>query len=285
MGGPEKLRRATLFGVDVRVAGLILVSLPLAAAIVGAAVHHTVTGPQASDDVAFRVTPLPEGARRHEFYFTRAIYSSGYGRGYRRRGSWSVDYPKADQQFLAVLGRLARELDSYPGENAIELEDPDLRRFPFLYAVEVGYMGLSDPEVKGLRDYLKAGGFLIVDDFWGTYEWANFEENIRRVLPEYPIVDLPLSHPLFHTYYDIKEVLQVPNFRQGCDGGPYYERDGYVPMVRAIFDETGRLLVLISFNSDLGDAWEWMELPCYPLALSTYAYEFAVNTIVYAMSH
>jgi hypothetical protein len=227
------------------------------------------------------------GSRRHEFYFTRAIYSSGFGGGFRGRGggSWAVDYPKADEQFLSVLGRLARELDSYSGEHAVRLEDPDLRRFPFLYAVEVGRMGLSDGEIKALREYLLAGGFLIVDDFWGTYEWANFEENIRRVLPEYSIVDLPLSHPLFHSYYEIKEVLQVPNYRQGCNGGPYYERDGYVPMVRAIFDDTGRLLVLISFNSDLGDAWEWMELPCYPLAMSTYAYQFAVNTIVYAMSH
>ena len=236
-------------------------------------------------------TPLREsgtpGRRKHEFYFTRAIYSSGGFRGgYRGRGgSWATDYPKADSQFLEVLGRLARELDSYSGEHAVRVDDPDLRRFPFLYAVEVGRMGLTDDEIKGLREYLLAGGFLIVDDFWGTYQWANFEENIRQVLPEYAIVDVPLSHPVFHSYYEIKEILQVPNVQNGCSGGPYNEQDGYTPMVRGIFDEKGRLLVLISFNSDLGDAWEWMEQSCYPLAMSTYAYEFAVNTIVYAMSH
>jgi hypothetical protein len=231
------------------------------------------------------------GKRKHEFYFTRAIYSSGMGgygyRGFRGRGggSWATDYPKADSQFLAVLGRLARELDSYDGEHAVRLDDPELRKFPFLYAVEVGRMGLTDDEIKGLREYLLAGGFLIVDDFWGTYQWANFEENIRQVLPEYAIVDVPISHPVFHSYYDINEVLQVPNISNGCSGGPYYEQDGYTPMVKGIFDEHGRLLVLISFNSDLGDAWEWMEQSCYPLPMSTYAYEFAVNTIVYAMSH
>ena len=146
-------------------------------------------------------------------------------------------------------------------------------------------MALTDSEVKGLRSYLKAGGFLIVDDFWGSYQWANFEQNIKRVLPEYNIVDLPLSHPLFHSYYEIEEILQVPNINNGCAGGPYYEQDGYVPAIRAIFDERGRLLVLISWNSDLGDAWEWMEQACYPLKMSTYAYQLAVNAIIYSMTH
>lgn len=223
--------------------------------------------------------------RRHAFYFTRAVYSSGGG-GFRRgRDSWATDYPKGDQQFAAVVQRLVRELDVFQSDNAIPLDDPKLRAFPFLYAVEVGQMGLSDPEVKGLRGYLMAGGFLIVDDFWGTYEWQNFEQNIRRVLPEYPIVDLPLTHELFHAYYDIKEILQVPYHGNACSGSPYYEQDGYVPMVKAIFNERGRLLVLISWNSDLGDAWEWMELPCYPLTHSKYASQLGVNTIVYAMSH
>jgi hypothetical protein len=225
---------------------------------------------------------LQNATRRHEFYFTRAVYSSGFGRG---RGTWAVDFPKADQQFLAVLGRLARELDSYSTENPVRLDDPALRKFPFLYAVEVGGMNLTDSEVQGLRGYLLAGGFLIVDDFWGTWEWQAFEQNIMRVLPEYQIVDLPLNHELFRSYYEIEEVKQVPNYRRGCNGGPYSEGDGIVPMVRAIFNEKGRLMVLISWNSDLGDAWEWMELACYPLPLSTYAYQFAVNTIVYALSH
>ena len=68
-------------------------------------------------------------------------------------------------------------------------------------------------------------------------------------------------------------------------GGPTWEKDGYIPEVRGIFDDRGRLLVAINFNCDLGDAWEWAENPYYPLRFSTYAYQMGVNYILYAMSH
>jgi hypothetical protein len=222
---------------------------------------------------------------RWPFYWTRAIYS-GYSRGYGRRssGSWATDYPKADQQFLVVLNRLVR-LNAYGWENAVHLADPNLRRFPVLYAVEVGRMDLTEAEVEGLRNYLEAGGFLIVDDFWGTREWQQFEYNIRRVLPDSPIVDLPLDHPLFSAYYDIEEVLQVPNRSNAAYGYQTHERDGYVPYVRGIYDGHGRLSVVINWNTDLGDAWEWAESPYYPLVYSTFAYEMGANMIVYGMSH
>jgi hypothetical protein len=222
------------------------------------------------------------GGNRHEFYFTRGIYSGWRGYG-RRGGSWATDYPKADIQFLWGLKRLSN-INAYDNENAVMLTDPDLRRYPFLYMLEVGYMQLTPPEVEGLRDYLAAGGFLFIDDFWGTYEWENFEWEIHKVLPGSQIVELSLDHPLFSTFYDIPEILQVPNVgnaRRGITS----ERDGYVPHVRAIFDEEDRLLVLINWNTDLGDAWEWAEDPWYPLTYSNYAYQMAVNAIVYAMSH
>ena len=167
----------------------------------------------------------------------------------------------------------------------MRLDDPELLRYPFLYAVEVGRMALSDEEVLGLRRYLATGGFLLVDDFWGSREWAVFEEQIRRVLPGRPIVDLPLDHPVFHTVYDIKELLQVPNVGNGMMGGPYSERDGFEPFCRGIFDEQGRLVVMISWNSDLGDAWEWAENPYYPLDRSTFAYQLGINAVVFAMTH
>ena len=216
----------------------------------------------------------------HSFYFSRAAYSGGGWRG----GSWQTDYPKADRQFLVVLRRLTN-LDAYERENAVRLTDPDLRRFPFLYAVEVGHMSLTDEEVKGLRDYLLAGGFMVADDFWGSYEWRNFEEQMTRVLPEYPIVEIPRDHEVFSSFYDIGEIVQVPNVQQGIYGGRTHERDGYVPHVRGIFDDGGRLLVAINWNTDLGDAWEWAEQPRYPLKFSTFAYQMGVNYIVYAMSH
>jgi len=219
-------------------------------------------------------------ADAREFFFTRAIYSGGY-----RRGSWAVDYPKADRQFLTIIGRLVDLLDSYERENAVRLDNPDLRRFPFLYALEVGYMYMTEAEVKGLRDYLLAGGFLMIDDFWGTWEWANFEAEIKRVLPEYPIVEMPLDHPVFHTVYNIEEIVQVPNYGNAQPGRRTWERDGYEPHVRGIFDEEGRLMVIINWNTDIGDAWEWAEDPFYPLYYSTFAIEITLNIIVYAMSH
>jgi hypothetical protein len=219
-------------------------------------------------------------AAGHAFYFTRAVYR---GRG-RRYPSWAVDYPKADVQFLIGLTRLTN-IDAYGLENAVRLDDPGLRRYPFLYALEVGYMALSESEVMGLRSYLLAGGFLVIDDFWGSYQWANFESEISRVLPGYAIVDLPADHPIRSSFYEIDELLQVPNVRQGTMGGRTWEQDGYEPALRGIFDEMGRLMVVINWNTDLGDAWEWAEDPWYPWRFSNFAYKLGVNMIVYGMSH
>ena len=221
---------------------------------------------------------LSHPAAPREFYFTRAIYSSSY-----RWGAWSVDYPKADRQFLTVISRLI-DIDAPDTENAVRLDDPNLRRFPFLYALEVGDIMLTDAEVKGLREYLLAGGFLVVDDFWGSWDWQVFESEILRVLPEYPIIDLPLNHPIFNTVYKIEEIIQVPSI-YNAQGGPTWERDGYVPAAKAIFDDKGRLMVVINWNTDLGDAWEWAERPEYPLVYSTFAVEMGINFIVYSMSH
>ena len=218
---------------------------------------------------------------RFPFYWTRAIYS-GWGRGWRGQ-SWAIDYPKGDQQFILVLKRLV-QLDVYDWDNAVRLDDPDLRRFPVLYAVEVGGMELTEPEVEGLRGYLDAGGFLIVDDFWGN-EWMAWEYNINRVFPDRPIVDIGLDHPLYSSYYDITEIKQVPARGRGIYGRPTEECYGCYPAVRGIYDDEGRLMVIINWNTDLGDAWEWAEDPSYPLAYSTYAYEMGANMIVYAMSH
>jgi hypothetical protein len=110
-----------------------------------------------------RPTLKNPSASAREFFFTRAIYNSGY-----RWSSWATDYPKADRQFLVILDRLV-DLDSYERENAVRLDDPGIRRFPFLYALEVGDMYMTESEVKGLRDYLIAGGFLMIDDFWGSW--------------------------------------------------------------------------------------------------------------------
>lgn len=232
-------------------------------------------------DDEFQLPTLRHSGRPREFYFTRMAYT---GYGFRNFRSWQVDFPKADRQFLIGLRRLTN-LDAYEAENPIQLTDPGLGRFPFLYAVEVGYMALSESEILGLRRYLQAGGFLVIDDFWGSYEWENIVMEFQRILPGHEIVDIPYDHPVFSCFYDVEQIVQVPNVGQGIAGGPTWEKDGYHPQLRGIFDEQGRLIVVINWNTDLGDAWEWAENPYYPLKFSTYAYQMGVNFIIYGMSH
>jgi hypothetical protein len=242
------------------------------------------TGPDRNEGGAAFLAPFDTDPNSpHSFYFTRGVYSSGGRYGFRGRGSWATDYPKSDLQFLVVLQRLTN-LDVYPAEHPVRFDDPELLRFPFVYALEVGRMSMTPAEVQGLRRYLLAGGFMIIDDFWGTYEWANFEREMNRVFPEFPIREIALDHPIFDAFYKVTEVVQVPNVGN-ARAGRTWEQDGYVAHVRGIFDDDGRLMVVINWNTDLGDAWEWAEQPDYPLKYSTYAFQMGVNFIVYAMSH
>ncbi|NIR28754.1 MAG: DUF4159 domain-containing protein [Gammaproteobacteria bacterium] len=218
----------------------------------------------------------------HEFYFTRGIYGGDLDTlswGPR----WAIDYPKADQQFLVALRRLT-VVDAFGSDHALPVGEAALRDFPFLYVLEVGSLLLSDAEAEALREYLLAGGFMLVDDFWGTWAWENFETQMQRVFPGRPIVEVPLEHPVFHAFYDVTEIIQVPNVHQAA-GGPTWEYDGRVPHVRGIFDDEGRLMVAINWNTDLGDAWEWADLPSYPLRYSTYALKIGINFVIYAMTY
>lgn len=229
----------------------------------------------------------PQAADRgpHAFYFTRGVYSGWGGRGFGRGGSWATDYPKADAQFVTVLRRLTN-LDAHYSDqgHAMRLDDPELRRFPFLYILEVGRIALAPPEVAGLRDYMLKGGFVFVDDFWGEDQWYVFEQQMREVLPEYPIVEMSLDHEVFKVFYEIKELQQMPAINVWRSGGTT-ECYGCQIHLRGIFDDHRRLLMLISWNTDNGDAWEWAEQPDIPLKFTTFAYQLGVNAIVYAMSH
>lgn len=237
----------------------------------------TVTCPAASQSESANA----DGQSTHEFYFTRAIYGGG-GDDEDWGPRWAIDFPEADLHFLVALRRLTT-VDAPDKHNAIALEDPRLRDYPLLYMLEVGSLTLSDEQASALRDYLLAGGFMVIDDFWGTWAWLNFEQQMAQVFPEFPIVEVPLDHPVFHAFYDIDEVLQVPNVFQA--NGPTWEYDGKIPHVRGIFDDEGRLMVLINWNTDLGDGWEWADSPDYPLRYSTYAFEIGVNFVIYGMSH
>jgi hypothetical protein len=229
------------------------------------------------------------------FRFARILYESArrepMGQG------WRTDYPDADLNLMRRFGELttaAVSLDSVGNFNhvVLSLTDPQLHDYPFIFMSDVGTASFSDQEVQRLRDYLLRGGFLYVDDFWGEWAWDAWVGQMGRVLPpgQYPIVDLPLSHPLFHALYDVREIPQIPSiqFWRRTGGMITSERgaESATPHFRGISDPAGRLLVLMSHNTDIADGWEREgEEYEYFHRFSPDAYAIAINVLLYAMSH
>jgi len=174
----------------------------------------------------------------------------------------------------------------YNGEGGerINLAEDTIFDYPWLYGVEVGRWSLSLEEAAKLREYLLRGGFLMVDDFHGSYEWSQFEIGMKRVFPDRPILDIPNDDPVFHVLYDLDSKIQIPGLG-AFYRGVTYEQDGYDPHWRGIYDDHGRLVVVINHNMDLGDAWEHADTPGYPEPMTALAYRFAVNYVIYSMTH
>lgn len=223
-----------------------------------------------------------------EFVFVRLVYSNGYGGGrfaFRGGKGWATDYPEADYKFMYGIKRLSG-IRVQEEENPLRIMDPRLFDYPYVYAVEVGYMQLSQPEADRLREYLLRGGFLHADDFWGVYEWQNFVLQMKKVFPDRQIEELPLPHEIFHTFFDIDRVMQIPNVGNACRGRQTWENPTDTrPRILGIKDDNGRVMAVITYNSDLGDAWEWMDEPCYPELYSGQSYRMGLNFIIYAMTH
>jgi hypothetical protein len=246
-----------------------------------------------------------------EFYFTRLIYSGGRssysggespklgtertcaslergegGTGSRGLGSWATDYPASDCKFMWGVERLSkvRVYDKTP--HSVMIMDPEIFKYPYLYVVEPGGMRLSEEEVELLREYMLRGGFIHIDDFWGLRALDNVERELARIFPDFEMKPLDMKHEVFSVFFDVDKIVQIPNVDNGCDGGQTWEsRDDTEPRVFGVSDDKGRLMTVITYNSDLGDAWEWMDLPCYPEPYSSQAYRMGLNFILYSMSH
>ncbi len=231
--------------------------------------------------------------KKDTFTFARIRYSNNGGRRYARNsgaGIWMIDFPDAELNLSWRLSQMT-SLKVDPNCRVLEITDAELFDYPFVYIVEPGGLMFLDEEVPILRRYLLNGGFLMVDDFWGEAEWANFEREIKRVLPDHEIVDLSLDHPIFHIVFDIKETLQIPNVDLGTRSeytGITWERpDAKDVHYRAIFDSKGRMMVMICHNTDLGDGWEREgENEYYFREFSEKrAYPLGINIVFYAMTH
>lgn len=220
-----------------------------------------------------------------EFTFTRMIYRSPYSYGRRWGGAWATDFPEADDHFSVGIREWAGTNLNVSGQpRQFEIMDEGLFDFPLVYIVEPGYMELSDEEAARLREYVARGGFMFFDDFWGEAEWENVKEQMKKVFPDLEPKELPLTHPVFHSYLDIEEIVQVPNI-YNAQRGVTSEKGGVTPYYMGIEDKQGRLVAFFARNSDLGDAWEWINDGRYPVRYGLAAYKVGINVVIYAMSH
>jgi hypothetical protein len=222
------------------------------------------------------------------FTFARLIYTGGPGQCYYRgEPSWAhgYGYPEngtADENLMKIVNEVSVLRPHLDATNAIAIDDPQLFRYPVAYMVEGGYLTLNDKEVMALRAYLKKGGFLIIDDsrddfFRGKSGWANLEAMLKLVLPELHPIDMDPSHPIFHSFFDIPSFDVVKQF---YDRGP--------PIFRGIFegnDPKKRLLVMINFNTDISNYWEYSAMGFRPVDESNEAYKLGVNYVIYALTH
>jgi hypothetical protein len=218
-----------------------------------------------------------------EFAFTRIIFKSGYqplpGPG---NTAWR-DWPDSDMHFIRGIRRLT-EVDIEDQSRAINLTSEQLFDRPWIYAIEVGTWLLTQEEADNLREYLLRGGFLVVDDFHGSVQWAGFMRSMEKVFPDRAIVDISEEDSIMNLHFDVYHSKPIPGI-MALRWNVTYEHDGYKPTWRGIYDDDGRLMVIINFNVDLGDAWEMADEAWYPEKYTSLAYRFGVNYVLYSLTH
>jgi hypothetical protein len=197
---------------------------------------------------------------------------------------WAIDGPAAEQN----LSRRLRTATAIEVQDPIvlTLEDPKLWEQAWIYMVEPGNLRLKDTEVGILREFLLRGGTLTFDDFHGPYEWDNMVKEMKRVFPDRAPVDLEPPHPIFSVFYNLAGYPQVPGLGSFF-AGRTWEKGGFVPRLRAILDDVGRPMVLINWNTDMGDGVEWSNAEEYPgyLKHTADAYRMFINEIIYSLTH
>ena len=222
-----------------------------------------------------------------EFEMARLIFDhnlhSTWGPG---RPWWAIDWPDAEEHFTGGVMRYTR-VDIAPDSRHIRLTDDAIFDYPWLFVQQVGRWSLGRAEQQQLREYLLRGGFMVVDDFHGPQQWDTFSQVMLRVLPEYNIVDIPGGDELLHVLYELEQRTQIPGRRHLFQSGAdiVVEMPHTPARWRGIYDENNRLMVAINFNMDMGDAWEHADDPVYPVPMTSLAYRFGINYLIYAMTH
>lgn len=223
----------------------------------------------------------PDAWEEGEFTFARLRYRSSRGRwgGYAR---WGIDANKSDRVFIQSLRRLTR-VHARAVEEIVDIDSDGMFKWPWLYAVGVGDWELTPAHAARLREYFARGGTFAVDDFHNEREWSLFMAGLNEALPGNIVEELTIEHPMFQIVYDIQSLIEIPGTNVANAG--LWERGGVGQHYRAVFDDKRRLQVAIWFNMDLGDAWEWADLPEYPEKYASQAFRVGVNTVIYSMTH
>ena len=220
--------------------------------------------------------------------FVRVQYSSHNTDSFRARywsDPWAIDGPAAEQN----LSRRVKSVTAIEVEDpiVIKLEDPELWNNPWIYFVEPGTLRLTEPEVPILREFLLRGGTAVLDDFHGPIEWENVEQEFKRVFPDREIVELPIDHPVFHCFYQLGRLSADPGARL-VHAGPHVGEEGLpVAPARRRSTTAAGPMVLINWNTDMGDGVEWSNAEEYPgyIAYTAEAYRMMINEIVYSLTH
>jgi hypothetical protein len=227
------------------------------------------------------------------FHFCRLVYQGNRGGG---GGNWTTDFPRADINMSIRLSELTRTNVSFspsgePNHLLVRPSDDTLFQCPFVIMAAPGSAFFDEADAARLREYLLKGGFLWGDDFWGSYQWAAWEMQLRKIFPatEYPVVDLPPDHPLLRTQFEVKEIPQIPNigfFIRSGGGTSEQGADSAVPRARMIADAAGRVMILMTHNTDISDSWEREgDDPVYFYNFSPRGYAFGINALLYSMTH
>ncbi len=194
---------------------------------------------------------------------------------------WSHDYPVAGRHLMKIMGELSKiDANLDINEPIVTFDDPVLFKFPFAYLCEVGFLNLTDEEIAGWREYLLRGGFLLVDDFRFPREFYKFREHVKRAFPEYELKRLDASHPIFNCFFSIKTLELNPIY-----GGGYVSYETLIPEFWGLEDATGRLMMVVNYNYDVSDFWQFSDNPFRPIEETNEAYKFGVNYIIYALTH
>jgi hypothetical protein len=234
-----------------------------------------------------------------KFHYCRLAYRSNFRGGFGRGGaggSWTTDFPNADINLMIRLSELTRtNVSKQPGGQpnplVVDVNSDELFQCPLIILSAPGAAYFDSDDATHLREYLLKGGMLWADDFWGSYQWEQWVGQISKVFPpdEYPIVDVPLSHAMFHSQFEVDEIPQIPNIGFWLRSGHNTSEQGAdsaTPEVKGILDEKGRIMVMMTHNTDIADSWEREgEDVGYFYTFGPKGYAFAVNTVLYAMTH